>query len=303
MCLFILAAAFFFAGPILLHQLIGPRLRGLASTLVYPCAFVVTQYLYSRLSPSGTYGSIAYTQTFGPLLQVVALAGIWGLLFFLGWSASAAERWSQREPVERGAIVYGVVVESTPASFVLTPLGQSLRKDTPNSEWAAVVFWADLLADSWSYLTECIRSGDSAMLVRPQGVASRWSKDPGASAIFRAVMGTAPTEDYMPIVRALHFSNYQTVADLGGGGGALIAAVLEAFPNLHGMLVDRQESIDEAVSRFEREGLVERCKLVASDLCKEVPSGAEVYMMKHVVVRQISILVQNYVTSPLHTNR
>src|SRR5208282_2781145 len=113
----------------------------------------------------------------------------------------------------------------------LTPLGQPLRKDARDSEWASVVFWSDLLADDWSYLTDCIRAGAPARLVRPEAVPSRWSQDANANAIFRAVMGTAPAEDYMPIARAWDFSKYHTAADLGGGGGALIAAVPEAFPH------------------------------------------------------------------------
>ncbi|MCU1274235.1 MAG: hypothetical protein JWO48_1666 [Bryobacterales bacterium] len=32
------------------------------------------------------------------------------------------------------------------------------------------------------------------------------------------------------------------MADLGGGAGALMLAILETYPNLSGMLVDRQES-------------------------------------------------------------
>ncbi|MGO9441554.1 MAG: methyltransferase [Terriglobales bacterium] len=184
----------------------------------------------------------------------------------------------------RALASFGVVAERAPGRFVLTPLGKPLRKDAPNSEWAAIVFWADLLADSWSYLTECIRTGDNAMRVMErEGVASRWSKDPNAAAIFRAVMGTAPAEDYMPIARAWDFSKYRTVADLGGGGGALMAAVLEAFPTLQGMLVDRQESIDQARPRFESERLAARCKLLTADLCDSVPAGADVYAMKHVL--------------------
>lgn len=183
----------------------------------------------------------------------------------------------------RALASFGVVTETNPASFVLTPLGKTLRKDVPDSAWAGVVFWADLLADSWSHLTECIRTGQKAEAVRPPGSLSRWSQDPDALAVFRAVMGTAPAEDYGPIARAWDFSKYHTVADLGGGGGALIAAVLEAFPHVQGVLVDRPESIDRATLRFERAGLAGRCRLVAADLTKEVPPGAAVYMLKHVL--------------------
>ena len=98
--------AVFLAAPILMHRFLSTRLRGLTATLAYPCALVATQYLISKISPSCTYGSIAYTQTFGPLLQIVSLAGIWGLLFFLGWSVSVADRWARRAPMGLGPMVY-----------------------------------------------------------------------------------------------------------------------------------------------------------------------------------------------------
>lgn len=183
----------------------------------------------------------------------------------------------------RALASFGVVAETRPASFVLTTSGNRLRKDATESEWASVVFWGDLLADNWAYLTECVRTGHSAKTVRPEGFPSRFLQDPNAGAIFRAVMGTAPAQDYMPIARAWDFSKYHSVADLGGGGGALIAAILKAFPNVSGMLVDREEAIDAAAPRFKREGLAGRCQLLAADLCKEVPAGADVYTMQHVL--------------------
>lgn len=184
----------------------------------------------------------------------------------------------------RAVASFGVVAETHPAHFILTPFGQPLRKDAPNSEWPAIIFWADLIADSWSYLTKCVRTGDTAMsLMESEGLPSPWSKDPNSGDIFRAVMGTAPVEDYMPIVRAWDFSGFSKVADLGGGGGSLISAILSAYPKLQGMLVDRPESIDHARPRFEAEGLTERCELLVADLCTAVPAGADVYLMKHVL--------------------
>ncbi len=184
----------------------------------------------------------------------------------------------------RALASFGVVAEVAPQRFILTPFGRPLRKDAPNSEWSAVVFWGDLLADPWSYLTDCIRTGESAFrIAEREGAVLRWSRDPNAGAIFRAVMGTAPAEDYMPIARAWDFSNYRTVADLGGGGGALIAAVLKAFPNVHGMLVDRPDAVENAKARFDSGDLTGRCKLIAADLSVSVPAGADVYMLKHVL--------------------
>jgi hypothetical protein len=177
----------------------------------------------------------------------------------------------------------GVTEETTPEHFRLTPFGKPLRKDVPESAWPTIVFWADLLADEWSLLTDCVRTGKPASQVRDPKIPSRWSQDADASSIFRAVMGTAPAEDYAPIAGACDFSRAKVVADLGGGGGSLILAVLELNPHLRGMLVDRESSVDAAKPRFANEEISSRCELIAADLTQSVPAGADVYILKHVL--------------------
>jgi hypothetical protein len=177
----------------------------------------------------------------------------------------------------------GVTEETTPEHFRLTEFGKPLRRDEPQSVWPAVVFWADLLADEWSLLTDCIRTGKRASQVRDPKIPSRWSQDAEANSIFRAVMGTAPAEDYAPIAKAWDFSRAKVVADLGGGGGSLILAVLGLNPHLRGMLVDLEASIESAKERFAKEDPSSRCELIATDLTQSVPAGADVYMIKHVL--------------------
>jgi len=177
----------------------------------------------------------------------------------------------------------GVTEETTPEHFRLTSFGKPLRRDVPQSVWSAVIFWADLLADSWSLLTDCVQTGKPASQVRDPNVPSRWSQDPEAGSIFRAVMGTAPAEDYSPIAKAWDFSCAKVIADLGGGGGSLILAVLGLHPHLRGMLVDLESSVDAAKSRFASEDPFSRCELIVADLTQSVPAGADVYMLKHVL--------------------
>jgi hypothetical protein len=177
----------------------------------------------------------------------------------------------------------GVMEETAPEQFRLTPFGRPLRRDDPQSAWPSIIFWADLLADSWSLLTECVQAGKPAEQVRDPKIDSRWSQVPEASAIFRAVMGTAPAEDYAPIARAWDFSQSKVVADLGGGGGSLLLAALELNPHLRGMLVDRDESIAAAKPRFENHPLASRCELIVADLTQSVPAGADVYILKQVL--------------------
>jgi SAM-dependent methyltransferase len=197
-------------------------------------------------------------------------------------AASCAAQPASLHRLLRTLAAMGVVAQSQPGRFVLTELGKHLVKDVANSAWPAVIFWADLLAENWSSLTECVRTGESAASLRPE-ILKRWQEESEGPAIFRAVMGTSPAQSYQPIAQSWDFSNARVVADLGGGGGAMIEAILTTYPQVRGMLVDHSASIDAAKSRFSSAPLAQRVQLVAADLCKEVPAGADVHILKHVL--------------------
>ncbi len=180
----------------------------------------------------------------------------------------------------------GVVEEISPARFELAEFGDPLRRDAPDSVWASMVFWADLLADAWTYLPDCVRAGDhsGAEVARQRdGSISRWATEPEAQAIFHAVFSEATSADFAPLVQAWDFSRCRVVADLGGGGGGLLAAVLAAIPEARGVLVERQAAVDGALRRFEAAGFSERCECLAGDLLESVPSGPDVYLMRCVL--------------------
>lgn len=180
----------------------------------------------------------------------------------------------------------GVVREVAPARFALTALGEPLRRDVPGTVWASVVFWADLLADSWTYLAECVRSGGmsgAAAARERDGARSRWSREPEAEAIFHAVFAEPSPDLMVPIVAAYDFSTCRVVADLGGAGGALLTAILTAHPQARGLLVEREGAIAGAARRLEAAGLSGRCETRVGDLLEDVPRGADAYVLKCVL--------------------
>src|SRR5688572_5412679 len=65
----------------------------------------------------------------------------------------------------RALAAIGVVELGADGLLTLTADGALLRRDHPESVWTSVVFWADLIADNWSYLDECVRSGETAWSV------------------------------------------------------------------------------------------------------------------------------------------
>lgn len=84
------AYAVVYFAPVALHRLLAPRLGGAAATLVFPFAWTGLEMLFQRwVTPYGSWFSIAYSQTAGPLLQVAALAGTAGITFLVTWVAAA----------------------------------------------------------------------------------------------------------------------------------------------------------------------------------------------------------------------
>ena len=147
-----------------------------------------------------------------------------------------------------------------------------------------VVFWADLLADFWSQLGECVRTGkNGAQVMDTGGPAVTLVSGAGSRLDLSRRHGHCPAEGYAPIAAAWPFPASGVVADLGGGGGSLIRAVLERHPKLRGMLVDREASIEAATAHFKYSATADRCELIAADLAESVPPGADVYMLKHVL--------------------
>jgi SAM-dependent methyltransferase len=181
----------------------------------------------------------------------------------------------------------GVTVETAPGRFVLTALGEPLRRDVSGTVRATVEFWADLMADRWTYLADCIRSGSMAgatQAMKRDGMKSRWEVNPQAAvSLFHGCFAGTTDEDHDRFVDAYDFSGCRVVADLGGGGGALLVSILSAQPGVRGVLVDSEGAIKGAAARMKSAGLSDRCELVVGDLMESVPEGADTYVMKHVL--------------------
>ena len=182
----------------------------------------------------------------------------------------------------RALAALGFVEQQSMTTFALTDLGKLLRRDVEGSAWASVVFWSDLVTDSWTYLDECIRTGSRRGVddaIARNDTKSRWALEPDPQAIFHAVFAEPTIDEQHAIPAAYDFSQARVVADLGGGGGSVLAAILLTNPALHGILVDQQGALDRAATRFKAHPFTGRCTLIASDLLKEIPAGADTYLL------------------------
>jgi SAM-dependent methyltransferase len=83
-------------------------------------------------------------------------------------------------------------------------------------------------------------------------------------------------------VPAYDFVGVQTVVDVGGGHGALVAAILQAHPGLRGVLYDLPEVVGEAQA-LSGDDLAGRVRIESGDFFRSVPAGGDLYLLKLVI--------------------
>lgn len=179
----------------------------------------------------------------------------------------------------------GLFNEREDGNFELTPLGEHLRADVPGSMRAAVMLFAGIgIQDAWKDLEYCVQTGEPAF--RRRGLADPFAdlaKDPEQASIFNEAMAAFTAQTAIAVAAAYDFSGVATIVDVGGGNGALLIGILKSNPDLRGTVFDLPAPAESASSKIAAAGLTSRCEAVGGDFFEEVPAGADLYMLKHVI--------------------
>jgi hypothetical protein len=183
----------------------------------------------------------------------------------------------------RALAAVGVLHEEHGQRFALTPLGEQLRADHPQSlgGWAAYVgrpyHW-----EAWGHLLESVRTGENAFrLLNGIDVWSYRAEHPEESAIFDRAMTSVTGASNQAVLDAYDFGRFGTVCDVGGGNGALLASILAKYPTMHGILFDQPHVVANAEDVLR--DVVDRCRVVAGNFFESVPEGADAYVLKAVI--------------------
>jgi apolipoprotein N-acyltransferase len=122
--------------PYLADCFLATRWQGLARSLIFPLALVVSEY-FASLGPFGSWGSLAYTQyEHLALLQLVSVTGIYGITFLIGWFAAVgnslwevdfAVRQALRESLAFALIFAAVLLFGDGRMAMLPPQSSTIR--------------------------------------------------------------------------------------------------------------------------------------------------------------------------------
>jgi O-methyltransferase domain len=178
----------------------------------------------------------------------------------------------------------GVFTEEEDGKFALTPIGACLRSGVPGSMRAATLLFGGITQEAWGDLLHSVETGEPAFR-RVFGMDSfaYIAEHPDEAANFDAAMAGFTKRIATAVAEAYDFSPFHRIVDIGGGNGLLLAGILTAYPALAGIIFDLPHVAARAEEQIRELDLADRCEIVGGDFFKEVPSGGDAYLLKHVI--------------------
>jgi hypothetical protein len=187
------------------------------------------------------------------------------------------------ERILRSAASLGLLAQPAPGRYALAPAGRTLQADAHGSMRAAVLAtgepaaWQAMLAlDATAY------TGQAAFTAQHgRGFYDHLAAHPNRARLFQEFM-TSRSADVATALAALDFTGAQVIADVGGGNGTILAAILAAHPHLRGILLDRPHVIDAARNHLAAEP-GSRVELVSGDYLAGPLPCADTYLLTSIL--------------------
>jgi ubiquinone/menaquinone biosynthesis C-methylase UbiE len=178
----------------------------------------------------------------------------------------------------------GVFEEASPRAFRATPLSSLLRTDVPGSLRSTAVFMGEVLYPAWGSLLSSVRSEQPSFAdTFGTNFFAYQAAHPELGRAFQEMMAGLNRATNAAVPRAYDFSGIDSLVDVGGGNGSQLAAILQANPEMRGVLFDLPHVLESARQHLAAAGVIERCELVGGDFFDGVPEGADAYLLRWVL--------------------
>jgi hypothetical protein len=164
-----------------------------------------------------------------------------------------------------------------PQGYVHTPTSELLRSDHPQSMRGFVRMMG--MPVVWNDFTELAKPATTGEPALNFGALVAYFADhPNEAAIFNQAMDGKSAGVIPAVVAAYDFTPFHTVADIGGGHGNLIRAILEAAPAASGVLFDLPHVIADTTDDASH-----RLRLQPGDFFADALPVADAYVLMEVI--------------------
>jgi hypothetical protein len=184
----------------------------------------------------------------------------------------------------RACASLGLVTYDGECRFTATSLLNTLRTDNAQS----LRDLAMLMAGPgnwlpWGRFVDCVKTGEpQAVAALGKMVFEYIAERPAESQTFTRAMNRAITFVTEEVARILDTRSATVIADIGGAGGSLLHAVLQANPAPSGIVFDLPNIAEIAKGAAAEVGLERRVTSVGGDFFEAVPA-ADLYLLRYIL--------------------
>lgn len=178
----------------------------------------------------------------------------------------------------------GIFVESGEGIFALTPIGRLLQSKPGSLRSSALLYGDEVFWSAYGQMLHSVETGEPAFEhAHGAPLFSYLAKDQRAASLFHETMREFSGREIAAILAAYDFSSFHHAVDIGGGHGALIAALLDAYPHLRGTVLDLEQAADGARRLLADADLADRASFVVGSFFDQAPTGGDIYLLKSVL--------------------
>jgi ubiquinone/menaquinone biosynthesis C-methylase UbiE len=185
----------------------------------------------------------------------------------------------------RGLTSVGIFRKDANERYANSDLSEFLRADHPESFRSAAHMICD--HEHWrahGNMLQSVKTGEIAFeYTFGQPIFPYYAENPEPAKIFDNAMTDFGKSIAAAVAATYDFSQAETIADIGGGHGSLLAAVLKSAPQAKGILFDQPQVIAGASEVLEKEGVAARVETATGDFFAAIPVEADIYLMKFII--------------------
>lgn len=186
------------------------------------------------------------------------------------------------DPVLRHLAFRGVLRTDEHGAYSMTELGATLRADHPGGlhallDTGSAIGRGDL---AFAHLLHSVRTGEPGYpLHHGRTFWADLADDAELASSFYDQMSAQVAANGPAVAAGFGWGGLDHVVDVGGGDGSLLVALLTAFPDLRGTVVEAAGPAATARRTVADAGLDGRAEVVVGDFFDALPTGGDGYLL------------------------
>ncbi|HEX5433212.1 MAG TPA: methyltransferase [Candidatus Angelobacter sp.] len=177
----------------------------------------------------------------------------------------------------------GLFTEDSAQRFSLQPLGAALKSGTP-SHAAALILTGEIAWRSLDHFLHSVQTGETGFQEAFGMPVFDWlAGHPAEASLFNGAMVGFHGMEPAAVAAAYDFSDFQTIADVGGSTGNMLTTILAKHAGPRGILYDMPHVVRDAPAIIQQRGLTDRIQVEAGSFFESVPAGANAYVLSHII--------------------